>query len=104
MYKLPGGGKRYEKLPRNQWIAYKENAHASYISYEEFEENRRVLQINAQSYGADRRNGPPRELTNSHFFRSEKSIGQPRLIFLVLEHQNLSNNEDQLEINLMIYI
>jgi DNA invertase Pin-like site-specific DNA recombinase len=61
VYKLPDGGKRYENLPQDQWIAYKENAHASYISYEEFEENSRILKINAQSYGADRRNGPPRE-------------------------------------------
>ncbi len=61
VYKLPDGGKRYKKLSRDQWIVYKENAHASYIAYEEFEENIRILQINAQSYGADRRNGPPRE-------------------------------------------
>ena len=43
IYKLPNGGKKYKKLPQDQWMTFKKNAHASYISYEELEEN--ILKI-----------------------------------------------------------
>ena len=50
-----------EKLPREQWTALLQNAHAGYISWDEFEENQRRLRENAQSHGEDRRRSPPRE-------------------------------------------
>jgi hypothetical protein len=37
------------------------NAHASYISWEQYEENLLRLRENAQAVGADRRKSPPRE-------------------------------------------
>jgi DNA invertase Pin-like site-specific DNA recombinase len=50
-----------ERLPRDEWTALIPNAHAGYISWEEFEENQRRLQENAQAIGGDRRQSSPRE-------------------------------------------
>ncbi|HEU0289243.1 MAG TPA: recombinase zinc beta ribbon domain-containing protein, partial [Burkholderiales bacterium] len=51
----------YERLPREEWTALIPNAHAGYITWEDFEENQRRLCENAQANGADRRRSPPRE-------------------------------------------
>jgi len=51
----------YERLPREEWTALIPNAHAGYMTWEDFEENQRRLRENAQANGADRRRSPPRE-------------------------------------------
>lgn len=51
----------FEKLPREQWTALIPNAHAGYISWDEFEANQRRLHENSQAHGTDRRRSPPRE-------------------------------------------
>jgi DNA invertase Pin-like site-specific DNA recombinase len=54
------GSTSYTKLPRDQWILFKD-VHASYISWEQYEENLQRLQENAYANGQDRRKSPPRE-------------------------------------------
>ena len=51
----------YERLPREEWTALIPNAHAGYLTWEDFEENQRRLRENAQAHGVDRRRSPPRE-------------------------------------------
>jgi DNA invertase Pin-like site-specific DNA recombinase len=51
----------YERLPREEWTALIPNAHAGYITWEDFEENLRRLGENAHANGTDRRRSPPRE-------------------------------------------
>ena len=58
--KVGGRGGR-TKLPRDEWTAFLSNAHPSYISLEEFEQNQQRLRDNAAAHGGDRRSGPPRE-------------------------------------------
>src|SRR6202007_3405905 len=55
----PNGGTSYTRLPREQWMLL-QNAHPGYISWEQYEENLRRLQENAQVNGSDRRKSPPR--------------------------------------------
>lgn len=55
------GRLRVDRLPREEWCALLRDAHPGYISWEEYEENLRRLNGNAQAQGADRRHGPPRE-------------------------------------------
>jgi DNA invertase Pin-like site-specific DNA recombinase len=50
-----------ERLPRDEWTALIPNAHAGYITWEEFEDNQRRLRENAQAIGGERRRSPPRE-------------------------------------------
>jgi DNA invertase Pin-like site-specific DNA recombinase len=50
-----------ERLPREEWTALIPQAHAGYITWEDFEENQRRLRENAQANGSDRRRSPPRE-------------------------------------------
>jgi hypothetical protein len=50
-----------ERLPREEWTALIPNAHAGYITWEDFEDNQRRLRENAQANGSDRRRSPPRE-------------------------------------------
>jgi DNA invertase Pin-like site-specific DNA recombinase len=54
-------GVKFDRLPREEWFALIPNAHAGFISWDEFEENQRRLKENAQANGADRRKSPPRE-------------------------------------------
>ncbi len=56
----PDGSTSYTRLPREHWMLCKD-AHAGYLSWEEYEENLRRLRENAQAMGADRRKSPPRE-------------------------------------------
>ncbi|MBP9778738.1 MAG: recombinase family protein [Rickettsiaceae bacterium] len=50
-----------KKIPKAQWIVNLVDSHESYISSQEHEDNLRQLAQNAQSYGQDRRQSPPRE-------------------------------------------
>jgi DNA invertase Pin-like site-specific DNA recombinase len=50
-----------ERLPREEWTALIPNAHAGYITWEDFEENQRRLRENAQAIGGDRQRSPARE-------------------------------------------
>lgn len=52
---------RYRRLPREEWKVFLPNAHAGYITWEEFEANQAKLLENANGYGPDRRKSPPRE-------------------------------------------
>lgn len=54
-------GQRFQRLPREEWIALIPGAHPGYISWDEFEENEKRLQENAQANGSERRKSPPRE-------------------------------------------
>jgi DNA invertase Pin-like site-specific DNA recombinase len=56
----PDGRETFRKRSREQWILLP-GAHAGYISWEQYEENQRRLQENAQALGWDRRKSPPRE-------------------------------------------
>jgi hypothetical protein len=48
------------RLPREQWILLP-GIHPGYITWDEYEDNLRRLQANAQARGSDRRRSPPRE-------------------------------------------
>jgi len=57
-----GGRTQVTELPREQWFALFPGAHIGYISWEEYEENQRRLQENAQAHAPrDRQPSPPRE-------------------------------------------
>jgi DNA invertase Pin-like site-specific DNA recombinase len=55
------GNGRYKKLPREEWIALMRNAHAGYVSWDDFERNQELLRENSAAHGDDRRRSPPRE-------------------------------------------
>jgi DNA invertase Pin-like site-specific DNA recombinase/DNA-binding transcriptional regulator YiaG len=55
------GKKTLVSLPREQWFAFIPNAHAGYLSFEQFEANQAVLLANAQAHGRERDKGPARE-------------------------------------------
>lgn len=57
----PHGGIRSQKLPREEWTVFLPDAHAGYISLEQFEENQTRLLENSQACGAERKRSPPRE-------------------------------------------
>lgn len=59
--KVDGSGRTSWRLPREQWQVVLANAHAGYISWEDYEENVRRLRQNAQAYGSERPKGPARE-------------------------------------------
>ncbi len=59
--KADGHFKMIKDLPRDQWYTLLPNAHAGYISWEEYETNQRRLDENVRFRSADRRNTPPRE-------------------------------------------
>lgn len=54
------GGRTLQRRPQEQWIALLPGVHEGYLTWEEFEENRRRLRDNANAVGADHRS-PPRE-------------------------------------------
>jgi DNA invertase Pin-like site-specific DNA recombinase len=56
----PDGRKRVSHPPRDQWILIP-GIHPGYITWDDYEENLRRLQANAQARGPDRRRSPPRE-------------------------------------------
>ena len=59
--KIEGRGTVFTRLPREQWHTLIVDAHPGYISWEEYEENQRRLQENAQTRGVTHRQCPPRE-------------------------------------------
>ena len=60
---LPGGRvkRTKKKMAPEQWYAFIPNAHAGYISWEEYQENQKKLQENATQYRCQRQRTPPRE-------------------------------------------
>ncbi|MBV9595406.1 MAG: recombinase family protein [Chloroflexi bacterium] len=57
-----GNGHLYiERLQRDEWQVLLRDAHAGYISWDEYEQNLQQLRQAAHSYGIDRRESPPRE-------------------------------------------
>lgn len=59
--KLADGTHRYSKKGRDEWITFIPQAHAGYITVEQYETNQRTLTASAQTYGPDRTKSPPRE-------------------------------------------
>jgi DNA invertase Pin-like site-specific DNA recombinase len=61
--KLPSGLVQHtkKKLAPEEWHAFIPNAHAGYISWEEYQENQKRLQENATQYRCPRQRTPPRE-------------------------------------------
>jgi DNA invertase Pin-like site-specific DNA recombinase len=61
--KLPSGlvKRTKKKLAPEEWYAFIPNAHAGYISWEEYQENQKKLQENATQYRCPRQRTPPRE-------------------------------------------
>jgi len=55
------GRHRTRRLPRDEWAVLLKNAHAGYISWDEFEENRRRLRDNGQKLQGSGGTTPPRE-------------------------------------------
>jgi DNA invertase Pin-like site-specific DNA recombinase len=55
------GGCCTHRLPREKWTVLIRGAHAGYISWEEFEENRRRLQDNGGTFRGEGGTTPPRE-------------------------------------------
>jgi DNA invertase Pin-like site-specific DNA recombinase len=58
--RTPGGPKSV-KLPQEEWHVLIRDAHDAYISFEEYEDNQRILLANAHAQGPDRLSSPPRE-------------------------------------------
>jgi DNA invertase Pin-like site-specific DNA recombinase len=59
--KLPDGRCTWEDLPQEEWIALIRDAHEGYISWEEYEQNVRILHDNSQAHGHGREHGAARE-------------------------------------------
>lgn len=61
--KLPSGKSQRtkKKLPPDQWYACIPNAHPGYISWEEYQQNQKVLQDNVTQSRCQRQRTPPRE-------------------------------------------
>jgi DNA invertase Pin-like site-specific DNA recombinase len=55
--KLDGGG-RVQRLPRQEWHTLILDAHPGYITWQDYEENLRRLQENAQMSGVEKRSAP----------------------------------------------
>jgi DNA invertase Pin-like site-specific DNA recombinase len=51
----------HREVPREEWLVLIPEAHAGYITFEEFDSNQNKLKANSQAYGLDRRKSPPRE-------------------------------------------
>jgi DNA invertase Pin-like site-specific DNA recombinase len=58
---LPDGNRKSEKLDRQKWYSLIKDSHQGYISWEEYEENQRLLSQNAQRSGSKNRLGVARE-------------------------------------------
>ncbi len=59
--KTPDGHTTSHELPREQWTALICEAHPGYLTWEQFEQNQRLLAHNAQAHGTERTAGPARE-------------------------------------------
>ncbi len=49
------------KRSREEWLALRTGAHEGYLTWEQYEENQRLLAENARAYGVEHRRCPPRE-------------------------------------------
>jgi len=59
-HKQVSGGTSHERVPQEQWQVLLQEAHPGYISWQEYECNRKRLRENAQMLASERRS-PPRE-------------------------------------------
>ena len=59
--KLGDGHIKSHKLPQEQWHTVLPGLHPGYLTWEQFQEHQQRLRDAAQSYGEDRRHGPPGE-------------------------------------------
>lgn len=59
--RVPGGGSKMSRLPREEWHTLLLDVHPGYISWSQYEANLRQLEQNAAANGLDRRQSPPRE-------------------------------------------
>lgn len=59
--KQPDGGSRTTRVPRDQWLVLRLEAHPGYISWDDYERIQDRLRASALAYGIDRHHGPPRE-------------------------------------------
>jgi DNA invertase Pin-like site-specific DNA recombinase len=61
--KLPTGmvKRMKKKVPPQEWLSFIPNAHASYIDWEQFQENQKRLEQNTNQYRCQRLRTPPRE-------------------------------------------
>ena len=59
--KTPQGRRTFETVPQDQWVALIHDAHAGYISWEQFQTNQTLLAGNAAAHGDERAAGPARE-------------------------------------------
>src|SRR5258708_9022398 len=50
-----------KKLPPQEWLSFIPNAHAGYITWEQFQENQKRLEQNTNQYRCQRQRTPPRE-------------------------------------------
>jgi len=57
---VAGNGHHKTQLPQEEWHSLIQNAHAGYISWQEYEQNLKRLEENKQARGLPRK-GPPRE-------------------------------------------
>jgi DNA invertase Pin-like site-specific DNA recombinase len=48
-------------VPRDQWHVLLPDTHPGYITWEEYDQNQKILLGNAQAHGRERRKSPPRE-------------------------------------------
>ena len=58
---LPSGRTGRVRLPRDEWIVLRLDAHPGYISWSDYERNQKQIEKIAKAFGQDRRHGPPRE-------------------------------------------
>lgn len=59
--RLPEGWQKSRKRAMEEWVSCVVDAHAGYLSWEQFLANQRVLHSNALARSGDERDGPPRE-------------------------------------------
>jgi DNA invertase Pin-like site-specific DNA recombinase len=56
-----GRPEQRERLAREDWLVFLPEAHEGYISWNEYEENQRLIATNGQRLGKERESGPARE-------------------------------------------
>jgi DNA invertase Pin-like site-specific DNA recombinase len=59
--RLPNGGSKKHHLPREQWPVLLLDAHAGYISWQQYEHHQEQLRKTALAFGQDRRQAAPRQ-------------------------------------------
>ena len=59
--KTVDGRTQSRKAPRDEWVTLQRDAHAGYITWDQYEANERRLKECSAAYALDRRRSPPRE-------------------------------------------